>query len=563
MHIFEAWGGLTTNKNTAVPSTAWVLSQLGSRSFLEPKLLLVLVLPSAIIFSILNGEVTDPRIDYGIFALANLVSIPLVAIAIVMFRYVWKKLAIDFVFPFVLVLLISAGFGALKGLITALMVIELSGSRLLSEGPMTNVIGASLSGLVGFSVASAAGVLFSQFNYERNLLLTTKVSEELKKKTSIEQKQLLVLRDEIKQLIEKLKGSNSPSTPHMELDFIRELVDKTVRPLASAMFRSLDARYPSFALRQLFEKALTTSPLALPVALISLTGAPLHIVSSGVLLGIAFSLAIAVAVFLTVKLMATLFKNQSNAVAFFFVSTIAPTFVSGAIIEGFDLLGQRMPALYLTIGFLYGNTSVLASMALIALKTARSNQLEVRQMQQDQDPQSFAVLNRQRKEVANQLHGEVQSRLMSLVLREEAGVRIDKELAIQELMQISKLLELGPSEQISLQQSVSNTVSKWKGFAEIQVLNLETEIEDAVVAEIIDEGVSNAFRHGMADTVTIKLEKNQLTITDNGIGPTSGKPGIGSQLLDSASDDWELLQRADGGSELVVNFPAKRPRNAG
>jgi Signal transduction histidine kinase len=184
----------------------------------------------------------------------------------------------------------------------------------------------------------------------------------------------------------------------------------------------------------------------------------------------------------------------------------------------------------------------------------QTNTAEIKDLTQQLDSESFAVLNKRRKELANQLHGEVQSRLMSLVLRQEAGQTIDRVVAIEELSQISKLLEQGTPEVSSLEQSVQKTVNKWQGFAKITVTQLETNKDPVVVAEIIDEAVSNAFRHGKANKVTVSLKDNQLTVIDNGIGPTKGKPGIGSQLLDSASREWELTPGVDGGSLLRVKF---------
>jgi two-component sensor histidine kinase len=72
---------------------------------------------------------------------------------------------------------------------------------------------------------------------------------------------------------------------------------------------------------------------------------------------------------------------------------------------------------------------------------------------------------------------------------------------------------------------------------------------------LIEEAVSNSFRHGLASQVTIELSVDpepKLTVLDDGIGPVSGPAGLGSKVLDSAAISWTLSPGAQGGSELTV-----------
>ena len=542
-----------TNISSSLPGLKRILSELGSRSFLEPKSLVLLVLPSALVFSVATGETQSPT-DYWIWLVANLISIPSVVLLMLIIRLSWQRFAHKFRFPTWQVFVISFFLGALKGYLTGLLVIEISEGRLLQNGVEQNVVGGALAALIGIPVASAVSVVFSDFNRDRNLLLTAKVVQELEKKNSLEKKRLDNLNAQIKSFIEKLKRDRFGKSPRMELDFIRELVDKTVRPLATSMFQDLDRRYPSFAIRQLFFQSMKTQPRALPLSLINLASIPLHVSWSGPVLGTVYCFAISIAVFLVVKIGNLITGTFRNLWSFVLVSTIAPTVTSALLLSLFQIVLSEPMVIYIASAFLFGNTSVLYSMALIAFNSAKSNTAEIKDLTQQLDGESLAVLNKKRKELANQLHGEVQSRLMSLVLRQEAGQKIDRAVAIEELSQISKLLEQGSPEVASLEQSVQKTVNKWQGFAEITVTDLETDKDPVVLGELIDEAVSNAFRHGKANEVVISLKDNQLTVIDNGIGPTKGKPGIGSQLLNSASREWELSPGVDGGSVLTVRF---------
>ena len=542
-----------TNTSSSLPGLKRILSELGSRSFLEPKALLILVLPSALIFSVFTGQ-TQSRIDYLIWFAANLFSIPSVVILMLVIRISWQRFVADFQFRSWQVFLISFLLGAIKGYLTGATVIELSGGRLLEDGIATTIFRGGVAGLIGIPVASAVVLVFKDFNRDRNLLLTTKVAQELEKKSSLERQRLERLGNQIREYVEKLKTDQKRQAPKMELDFIRELVDKTVRPLATSMFQDLDRRYPSFAIRQLFSQAMISQPKAPPLALINLSSLPLHISWSGPTLGVVTCLLTSVVVFLVVNLGNLLSGSFRNALTFVLISTVGPTLVAALVIDLVSTQTNQFLGLLVSATFLFGNTSVLYSMALIAFNSAKTNSAEIKHLSEKLDDRSFAVLNKKRKELANQLHGEVQSRLMSLLLRQEAGQKIDRAVAIEELSQISKLLGQGTSEASTLEQSVQKTALIWEGFAEINVTTLETNRDPVVIAELIDEAVSNAFRHGRADRVTISLEFHQLTVADNGIGPTKGKPGIGSQLLDSASREWKLTPGVDGGSVLTVRF---------
>ena len=71
------------------------------------------------------------------------------------------------------------------------------------------------------------------------------------------------------------------------------------------------------------------------------------------------------------------------------------------------------------------------------------------------------------------------------------------------------------------------------------------------VGRIVEEGISNAIRHGRATrieiVVTVASGACNVELTDNGIGPGGGKPGIGSALLHQSSGGaWALTALAQG-----------------
>ena len=73
------------------------------------------------------------------------------------------------------------------------------------------------------------------------------------------------------------------------------------------------------------------------------------------------------------------------------------------------------------------------------------------------------------------------------------------------------------------------------------------------------EGITNSFRHGKATQITILIERKTssllISIIDNGVGPSGGIFGIGSQTFDLLSGgNWSLSANASApGSTLTLN----------
>jgi len=83
------------------------------------------------------------------------------------------------------------------------------------------------------------------------------------------------------------------------------------------------------------------------------------------------------------------------------------------------------------------------------------------------------------------------------------------------------------------------------------------------VGRVVEEGLSNAIRHGGAKQIEVRVTGGQpgsafgadgvvVVIEDNGNGPGGGEPGLGSSLLDSVSQTWELEATGSGARLSVV-----------
>ena len=174
------------------------------------------------------------------------------------------------------------------------------------------------------------------------------------------------------------------------------------------------------------------------------------------------------------------------------------------------------------------------------------------------------------RELAKYLHGTIQSRLMaSAIGLEKAGRRGDKKALEKELAQAYESLKIPSASyfsapEISFKEEIKKVVGKWSDLMKITVTYPRSipEIQPNVTQEIgnvVNEGLSNSFHHGNATAVkiTFKTINSQLCITliDDGSGPNSGKPGLGTEWFKAISgNSWELRTRDCGSGSVLELF---------
>jgi len=111
----------------------------------------------------------------------------------------------------------------------------------------------------------------------------------------------------------------------------------------------------------------------------------------------------------------------------------------------------------------------------------------------------------------------------------------------------------------------SKLLESWDGMIGIslqlpETLNLAIKKAQRIeLAHVIEELISNAYRHGEAQLITITarwIDEDSLEIdaTDNGKGAVLPvKPGLGSKIFESASDgNWSLRNNPDAGVQVKL-----------
>jgi signal transduction histidine kinase len=175
------------------------------------------------------------------------------------------------------------------------------------------------------------------------------------------------------------------------------------------------------------------------------------------------------------------------------------------------------------------------------------------------------------RRIAQFLHGHIQSKLVALAndLEKRQHLRITgKDMSdnvveyqnqlSQDLKVIEKALDgaleaFNNNTSTSVLEALDKINLDWGEIIKIEVHSLLELNEDIFsesevnkIQEIINEGIANAVRHGLASEVSINIRSTEIVIIDNGIGVKEGEKGLGSIFLDQVSPDWSINNTAEG-----------------
>jgi signal transduction histidine kinase len=176
------------------------------------------------------------------------------------------------------------------------------------------------------------------------------------------------------------------------------------------------------------------------------------------------------------------------------------------------------------------------------------------------------------RELAEHLHGTVQSRLLAMAFAlDEAAGRDDDEAFRMAVTQAREALgqAIAVTDRASdLSEALERVASLWRGFVDVrsridpQLPALAPALVDQV-SRVVEEGVGNARKHGDARRVVVVVcavgADLSVTVTDDGSGPSDGVAGMGSAWLEFvAPGAWSLAPGPDGrGAVLDVRLPMR------
>ena len=168
---------------------------------------------------------------------------------------------------------------------------------------------------------------------------------------------------------------------------------------------------------------------------------------------------------------------------------------------------------------------------------------------------------------ARHLHGRVQSQILAATFSlEKAQENADLDGVRKAFNEIVRVLldadKIAKFEATTLKQEIIKRTEQWSGMIEIAMrispeLAPRVGMEIHVVADIVEEMITNASRHGAATNIRIELERRtptQLSIKaiDNGDQFDVKTKGFGSRFFDEVSQGrWDISRNQAFGETTV------------
>ncbi len=177
------------------------------------------------------------------------------------------------------------------------------------------------------------------------------------------------------------------------------------------------------------------------------------------------------------------------------------------------------------------------------------------------------------RETAASLHGSVQTRLIACAAAIEIAARDDDVVALAQALEEATIVLNGDSSKSSnpstLGEQVAGACDPW-----IMLCDISTEISPDIARlpavtgldNVIEEALANAYRHGNATTVTVAVQATSedmiITVTDDGVGPKGGPPGLGTAALRRLTADRFVLESVNDRTRLTALVPRQAATTA-
>lgn len=533
---------------------------IGGPTFLEPKSLAFAGLLS-LASSLATFDGSQPEM-WVVWTLGNLASFALLAIPIGLF-WSFRSRKPDLTLKWELVLLASMVLGFTKSATVIVFYSWVRQEPVASGELWARGLVGSIIGLTTLPILSLASLALRQVQDLNQKVLDRTEGLMAKSDGRLASELLASLEANLESFLADLSGIKTRKLSTPEILRLRELIEKNVRPASKAFWNEASNRGRASEgqglIRLAMSRKIWIAPVLAPLAIGSIFSQAQVFGTVAALQQVAgLSLVSWSAFFLMNKFGE--FRRRSPGIWFSAAVALAGPggwLVVALFTQDFHVSYVRWVLGY-SVWLIIGSIFASAARLMIEERNDLSKQLQrLRQL----DSRSDSVLRREARRRANQLHGEVQSQLVSTALLAETGDQIDREVLVSQLKAIQRLLSSEDSNTTSLVAKLDRLKSRWRGFIEITLDISPDEIPTDVQGEVylvIEEAVQNSHRHGLADRceVAVSCEADGLTITviDNGVGSRNGNPGLGSALFADHDPNWSLLPLDSGGSKLSVKI---------
>lgn len=543
---------------------------LGGKTFLDRRVYAALT-PFFLLNSVLVSNHEPTLINWLLLGLINLVSLACCfGVFEIAARTIFRHretipVTISAIFFFGLAL------GAFKGFTTAFIAFTWGFENNLVESIQSRIFQTSILGALVVIGISAISFAQEQYQTERDLLVAERVQQlmQQQKQPDSAANSQKILRDFVAKAKTQLKRNSNPPS-----EMIREIVEVGLRPLSHKLWERENSKYLNFGWAELAKFTILNNKFLpyLSAGIYFVSTLPLVAYYGGWKDGVersvlgAFVIAALLSLAKKVKC-----KSLARAVAFYVSIQVATAalvvWLSTALLGS---LGQVNPvSVTVAISVLLIQVNLLVGIAELMNESHKSVRqglatlVSAQGIDRDVARTQNLLANR---ELANYLHGSLQNKLLSAAVRIEQSGN-DPHVLITELEQVEKLLDsvddsgrIISTEALNLQ--IEALANSWKGFVNISIssnskLTTGDQSLDTKLAQVVNEGVSNAVRHGLAKNIVVELTRVEsswkIRVIDDGLGPKIQTPGLGSKFFSSiAGSNWRLEAQPIGGSILTL-----------
>ncbi|MEY4422954.1 MAG: hypothetical protein RLZZ258_57 [Actinomycetota bacterium] len=369
---------------------------------------------------------------------------------------------------------------------------------------------------------------------------------------------------------------------------LRSLISDQIRPISQRLGEFSER--PAFATTgeittrppKLFENAVSLRQLIAP-NIVFLISAPSYWLTIDMIISFEAALKITPyipAVWLLMHLsrlaLPVRFKTNRNTSWFLLISIGIVS--SMPVYLGFLSLAQTPTQVNLGFMEIFGTVAALTGFATSKSRDIERQKAEAQLAKDNEILQRELALFDQKLWVARRnwnfiIHGTVQSALTAAVTRlVSAGQEAEPyqlELVKQDIERARGALISPTQLDISIQSATAQIVDTWRGVCNVEFVfsaRASRAIERDLgvrqcINEIAKEVVSNAVRHGSAKTVRFTIDRSEdelielTAVNDGNPVPTEAPEGVGSQMLNELTLDWNIQNRAGSGVVFRASLP--------
>ena len=473
--------------------------------------------------------------------------------------------------------------GAVRG-----ATINLTAPVLRVEDPLNLILrtmNSSLSVLYAVVVAGIIISVWTKFDSDLRQLLGNAI-EVGKRRTTLDESGMLRVKPEtsgnIQQVLSELNdyiasasNGESPSlTLKEQANAIDRLINKHIRPHSAERWRQAELIWPKIRPWDVLRKSILSTDL--PVISTLIFTLPLGLFgqfarssfTDGIIIQGASVLLILIAM-VSANNLGRRLKNQTRSRNIVFVLFVLfvnlPTLISLSYFINFDVYSSfsNLVEVHAASVLTFLMILFLASIVIIVQEN-RENALvlleEIISKQALQNMIDGGVVASTQSEFAQYLHAEVQSQLMAckllLLKAAESEFTLMSPEVTQKVLDRLELLkrpfEKRPDRIPSAR--LEEFRKTWEGLAQIY-FNLPPELSGVsrsgeVIAQLIEELIVNAIRHGKAKNITVNATIADglcvISVLDDGRIKSTKKAGLGSTLFEVFAPDWQLASTSQG-----------------